>query len=499
MLWAAPGFADSGQAPLSAIDWLKDNPAAIEQTVQPAPRVIEPPVARSGQAPEVTVAPLGAEVDRRIGLLPPRITGFAPDLWQSADLERLHRDLTRALPQRLPAGQDLLLTLLLAEADRLPGSDSAQAWLGARLDALLQLGAVEPGLALVLQADPAGSPALFERWMTFSLLSRREVVPCQMLAQTPTLHRDAAVRIFCLAQSGDFETAALLFGTAGALDVLSETEEALLARFLDPELFENTLLPDVPLRPSALEFRLFEAAGSPLPTAPLPRAFAQSDLSDDAGWKAQLEAAERLARAGVLPPNQLLGLYSDRRAAASGGIWDRVAAVQGFEAALKRGDAAAIAKTLPPTWRGMRAAELETVFADLFAKELGAIDLDGAAARIALRMALLSRSSAAPPPEPADDPGAALLLFVAQGGTAPDEADSATFQAILSALTAEMGPALPSSQRGAAALTALGHLADAGRGDVAALETALTHLRRLGLEDVARQAALQVLILRDGV
>ena len=46
---------------------------------------------------------------------------------------------------------------------------------------------------------------------------------------------------------------------------------------------------------SPLLFRLHEAIGEPLPTGALPRAYAVADLRDLAGWKPQLEAAERLA------------------------------------------------------------------------------------------------------------------------------------------------------------------------------------------------------------
>ena len=42
----------------------------------------------------------------------------------------------------------------------------------------------------------------------------------------------------------------------------------------------------------------------------------------------------------------------------------------------------------------------------------------------------------------------------------------------------------------------LGDLSDAGRGDHAALTRALIGLRRVGLEDIARRAALQHLILQ---
>ena len=46
-----------------------------------------------------------------------------------------------------------------------------------------------------------------------------------------------------------------------------------------------------------------EAIGTPLPTAPLPLAFAHSDLRHTAGWKARIEAAERLVRTGAVSAN----------------------------------------------------------------------------------------------------------------------------------------------------------------------------------------------------
>ena len=54
-----------------------------------------------------------------------------------------------------------------------------------------------------------------------------------------------------------------------------------------------------------LLFRLHEAIGEPLPTGNLPRSYAVADLRDLAGWKPQLEAAERLAVTGALPANRL--------------------------------------------------------------------------------------------------------------------------------------------------------------------------------------------------
>lgn len=496
-------------SPLSAIDWLNQNapttgtiqPAAQPAPAQPAKRA-EPATARSGAAPEVTVMPLDAAITRRLGLLPFRVTGLPPQMWTGSDPDMLHFKLRSAARQRISAAQELLLMLMLAEADDLRPDAAGLRWTEARLDTLLDLGAVEPALALVQQADATRSAGLMERWFTLALLSKQETGPCTALSDAPALAPSDALRIYCIARLGDFDTAALLFGTAGALDLLSESDEALLARFLDPDLFAQDPLPRAPVRPDALTFRLFEAAGEPLSTAPLPRAFAHADLSEDAGWKAQLEAAERLARAGVLPSNQLLGLYSDRKAAASGGIWDRVDAVQDLEAALQADAPKKVSTTLPAMWRGMQAAGLEVVFADLFAERLSPLTLDGAAARVAHDMALLSRRYETAPLPVNPDTRARFLASVAAGTPDPDLAETDMAQRVASAFGPNAVPteglnAVEPSAIGGALLRVLGDLADAGRGDAHALQTALSDLRALGLEDLARRTALQMLILRD--
>ncbi len=494
---AAPGSAqEPGSAPLSAIEWLTQNAEPIVQAPD------EPPIVKSGTAPEVTVAPLSDTLVQRIGLLPFRVTGLPPQMWSGAAANDLDFALSRAASQRVPAAQELLLTMLLAETDDLRPEEAGVRWLSARLDTLIQLGAVEPALALVMQADGSRNPALFARWLDLALLAKQEEAPCTALQSAPQLIPSEAARIYCTARVGDFDTAALLFGTASALDVLSPDKKALLARFLDPDLFEDDPLPRAPVRPDPLTFRLFEAAGAPLPTTPLPRAFAHTDLSSDAGWKAQLEAAERLARVGILPSNRLLGLYTDRKAAASGGIWDRVRALQAFEAALAQQEAEAIAKALPALWRGIRSAGLEVVFSDLYAAQLAELTLPGAAAQIAHHMELLSRSYETAPLPAAPSERARFLASVAQGTPDPALAQSDMARAVAAAFgdaaspSAATGDVTP-DKVGLVLLDTLATLADAGRGDLNALQTGLSDLRALGLEDIARRAALQMLILKD--
>lgn len=495
--------AEPLSAPLSAIDWLSRNAPEIQPVAQPrSDQALEPPVAVTGQTPEITVAPLEDSTPRRLGLLPFSVTGLAPELWTGSDPDRLERLLKAALDQEIPAAQELLLSLLLADADNLAQQDAATSWLVARLDALIDLGAVEPALTLVQQADPTRDKAVFARWITLGLLAHMEYAPCVVLARDPSLRPDEATRVFCTAQAGDFETAALLYGTAAALDVFSDTEEKLLARFLDPELFADEPMPRAPVRPDPLTFRLFEAAGEPLPTAPLPRAFAHASLSENAGWKAQLEAAERLARAGVLPSNRLLGLYSDRKPAASGGIWDRVAAFQSFEAALDEGDAQQISEALPALWRGVQSGGLEVAFAELFAERLAEPELSGPAQDIAFRMQLLSRSYEAAELPTGADREARFLASVAAGTPEPTLAATDAEQTVADAFSDDAVPSevaayVTAGTLGETLLIMLEHLADAGRGDLGALARALIDLRAIGLEDVARRSALQYLILND--
>ena len=75
----------------------------------------------------------------------------------------------------------------------------------------------------------------------------------------------------------------------------------LLARFLDSDIVSTPPDPDFLRNPTPLVFRMLEAVGEPIPTNPLPLAFAHADLGENRGWKSQIDAAEQLARAVSVP------------------------------------------------------------------------------------------------------------------------------------------------------------------------------------------------------
>ena len=491
-------LAAMAQEPLSAIDWLTIPPAGGRA----GQILLEPPVTESGSGPEITVTPLET-LERPIGLVPTHVTGLPVEMWQASAIEDVIRAMNAADVSRTPAMQTLLYTLLLAETLPPSSSDAAEQFLLARLQRLFDLGAVEPAQAMIDTAGPDTTPERFAVWFDATLLSGDETFSCAALNRSPHLSQDYAARMFCTLRKGDWSAAAVMLDAARALNLMPQDELFLLDRFLNPDVYEFAPPLPVPSAPDPLTFRLFEAIGEPLPTAPLPRRFSVADLRDVAGWKAQLEAAERLARTGAISPNRLLGVYTDRLPAASGGVWDRVEAIQRFDTALGSRSADAVAKTLPAAWNVMRHAGLEVPFSTLFADQLAGLPLTGEPQRLAFYMRLLSPDYEAAAADAPDGADMEFLAGLAQGAPSAPGGDTMR-QAIFDGF-ANPPTTPPSLQRyldngrlGEAILQAIKMFHSGRDGNLDDLTAALQFLRSVGLEDTARRAAIQSLLLRAG-
>ncbi|MFQ1702190.1 hypothetical protein ACJ5NV_16510 [Loktanella agnita] len=476
-------------APLSAIDWLSQSVTAP---------VFEPPVTATAMPPEVTTTPLQHRSKDPVGLLPPEVTDLPRTIWQGSE-EATLVDLVRAERiETLPAMQEFMKVLMLAEADPPFNAGADGALFLARVDKLLDLGALEPAKSLIEEAKPDTAP-LFRRWFDVALLTGTEQEVCDVMGQKPSVAPTYPARIFCLARNGDWPAAALTLNTHRVLGDISEQEEMLLARFLDPDLFEGEPRLDPPARVSPLMFRMHEAIGENLVTSNLPLAFSHADLRTTTAWKSQLEAAERLARHGAVSENVLQDMYTARTPAASGGIWDRAAAVQRFDTAVTAGDAGAVARTLPAAWAAMRHARTEVQFAKLYAPALQDLPLQGEADDIAFEMGLLSPDykSVAMRAESGRDP---FLVALARGVPQEVRVTSPRELAIQSAFNGAAPPAalqelIDQRKLGETLLRAVSLFHEGYVGDAGSLTEALAVFRAVGLEDVARRAALQLMLL----
>ncbi|MGH1465311.1 MAG: hypothetical protein ACRBBQ_08100 [Cognatishimia sp.] len=498
--WAAvciaASFAQAARAqtvePLSAIEWLNKVPTVTIEIEPP-----ETPVTSGGNTPKISVTTLRTEGRDAVGLLSSAVTGLPSSLWQESRGQVL-ADLIAIQPQHaLPAMQALLYTLLLAEANPPIDSDGNDTLLLARIDKLFQLGALEQTNAL-LNRSGTDTPELFKRWFDVTLLIGEERNACATLSKTAHLAPSYAARVFCAARAGDWNKAAVTLNSANFLGLLSEEEDALLLRFLDPELFAEEPILVTPSAPDPLKFRLYEAIGEPQPTTTLPLQYAHSDLRDTVGWKAQLEAAERLARVGALPENRLLGIYAASKPAASGMIWDRVDALQKFDAAIASQDAEKVSARLPSAWAAMQASRLEVPFARLYAEPLMNMSFSGVSQTLARKIMLLSPSYELAAKRGPRDYLAGLAL-----GLPPRRGPDLTSQAISDAFH---GAGVPQSlsnnlargHLGEVILQAMTLFSQGAAGDLPALTSALATFRAVGLEDTARQAALQILLLERG-
>lgn len=484
--------------PLSAIDWLSDTVA------RPPPRVAEPPAKPPGVPDRITTTPLSDRNLDAVGVLPGSVTGIDRRLWSGSTTAALTALIRAERVDPLPAMRDLLQTLVLAELDPPFDSDGSGAFLLARIDRLLELGALEAATALVAAAGKP-TPELFRRRFDISLLLGTEDSACSEQRRTPQIAPTFPARIFCLARGGDWQAAELTLRTAQAIGQVTQEEENLLERFLAPEDFEEADPLPAPERLTPLALRMYEAIGEPISATSLPLAFAHGDLTPATGWKARLEAGERLARTGAIAPAQLFELYRERRPAASGGVWTRVAAVQRFEQALARGNPAQIGPALQSVWTALAEQELEIPFAETHAAALSTLRLPGEAGNLAFRITLLGPDyeKAAIARSPADDTEG-FLIGLARGRATVAPPPDGLARAIAPAFSATgtPPPLLPAARemveegrRGELALMAIDKVTTGALGDRRGVTEGLSILRHLGLEGAARKAALQLMLL----
>lgn len=502
---SGPLNAQEGGGPLSAIDWLSQSVAtpASQDTGGVPVAIDEPPVTEAGGAlPEpVATTSLDGPSPDAVGLIPPAVSGLPRDLWGAGLTREISERLIVDRAGDLPALRQLFLTMLLAEVMAPVDAGGRGDLLRVRIDKLLALGALEQAAALIQAAGATTTPEMFRRSFDVALLTGAEDRACDAMAQAPHLAPTVPARIFCLARSGDWDTAALTLHTSEALGEISADQANLLARFLDPDLFEGDPVPPAPSPVTPLDWKIYEAIGEPLPTEGLPLAFSYAEIGPKAGWKAQIEAAERLTRGGTIPPNVILGLYTERDPAASGGVWDRAAAFQSFEAALKSGDADRISISLSEVWARMQEAELEVPFAVLFGKALIDLPLTGEAAGIAFRVGLLSPylDLAARRHSPADLTET-FLAGLATGNLTGLVPPDSLGRAIASAFRApnastDAQTLLDGNRRGEAILVAIDNIGRGVQGDLRGVTEGLSLMLLVGLDGVARRTALELMIL----
>ena len=374
----------TAQTPLSAIDWLSKEKSKFQNSL------IEENNTETDNTDNIKVSTLASNEYQAIGLLPIYVTGIPTTIWRNSSYDDLVFSFKTMPIYKYSPIQELVYSLLLAEA-RPPLNEPARyAFLEARLNALLNYGAVDPAIALIEHASPLPErmiPLLFD----ISLLSSNNFPICDPIFQN-TENRDLqAELIYCHARKGDWLTAHLILKTGAALGDLNSQEISLLDRYLEVDfnVDMNALLPP-PEIISPLEYRLYEAIGEPIPAEYLPVQYSQTDLSGENGWRSQVIAAERLSLTGAIPENQILGIYTSNNPGVSGGIWERVKVVQDLDLAIENEEN--FEYFFQKAWRVFKKTDQLTVFAKMFGLRVFDKNLSVESKEIAANLLLLTNN-----------------------------------------------------------------------------------------------------------
>ena len=472
LIMAQPVWAQT-DAPISAIDWLSQ-PGLTPLSEEPL--VVGDP-AGGAELAEIDVIELDAPVERTYGLIPSKISGIPENFWTDLDPRMLRQILNTAPLSGLPAADDLLLRALLAET---LGDEGV---LNTRVQALIERGAVQAAYSLLGQSQMMSQDS-FTLFAETALLTGNVERMCRQLNLSRHLTEDEALKVYCQARAGSWNTAEVNYFALDTLGAFTPTLSALLAVDLDPELADSLGLPNVdPNQLTALEFQLRAGAGQPVPTQGLPLKFAPSDLSASSGWKTQVEAAERLGAVGSLPAAQLLERYKSGQPSASGGIWDRVTAVQNLDLTLAD-PIIDPSDALLAFWTIMRGQGLVAPLAHAWSPMLMKFDASRDGDDILFQMQVLSRSNAF------DFEPTMTRLQRINPHILPEN-----FDRLMAEFTQEMPATLPF--RSANMLRAIGLIADGLEGNELSFIEALALFRAMGLTPIAQQLAMEFMILAD--
>ena len=374
----------TAQTPLSAIDWLSKEKSKFQNSL------IEENNTETDNTDNIKVSTLASNEYQAIGLLPIYVTGIPTTIWRNSSYDDLVFSFKTMPIYKYSPIQELVYSLLLAEA-RPPLNEPARyAFLEARLNALLNYGAVDPAIALIEHASPLPErmiPLLFD----ISLLSSNNFPICDPIFQN-TENRDLqAELIYCHARKGDWLTAHLILKTGAVLGDLNSQEISLLDRYLEVDFNSDmdALLPP-PEIISPLEYRLYEAIGEPIPAEYLPVQYSQTDLSGENGWRSQVIAAERLSLTGAIPENQILGIYTSNNPGVSGGMWERVKVVQDLDLAIENEEN--FEYFFQKAWRVFKKTDQLTVFAKMFGLRVFDKNLSVDSKEIAANLLLLTNN-----------------------------------------------------------------------------------------------------------
>lgn len=285
--------------------------AAQDPPAAGAPLSLIPGASAPPPADGVIIGEIGPAQGDSAGAFGSGDGGFGADLWRGADGARLIRLMERApAAARSPAVRELLRRVLASAAAPPPGAWERGAFLAARLDALMRLGAFEDAERT---AEAAGEPGALRPRAEAAFWRGDLAAACATTRAAARERGEPAWRralVLCQAADGETETAALTLAL-----LQDEAEEAdipwlrLAARLLGQIDSADAIFDDGPGFAASVAAGLLADAETARGLGPA--AARAAALRPELDMDTRLAAAERAAALGALAPRRLAEIYRE--------------------------------------------------------------------------------------------------------------------------------------------------------------------------------------------
>ncbi|MXZ50078.1 MAG: hypothetical protein F4073_04290 [Rhodobacteraceae bacterium] len=444
---------------------------------------------------------LGINIDA-VGLIPSGISGFPNNLWGSSRLEVIQSKISNIQNSLVPAALELFYVLLLAEANPTWDSSGEGELFLTRVDKLIELGALEHANELMDRSGGKGKELDIRRF-DIALLTNTEHIPCSGIRNRTIEIPSYTHQIYCFVRLGEWKNAELLFEAAKTIGDFTSQEEQIVTIFLFPELALSIANQEfVQLTP--LLFRMLKDSGFYFYHKDIEPSLAFHLKDSSPEWKSRIESLEKLVRSNSQPFESLLVAYTESKPSSTDGVWARVRLIQALENAIAEQDSIEIKELFLNGYFLMEREGLSVKYTEYFVPRIIPHIVEFG------RIAPGHYSPAILFPFPPEDleimsPSTREenFLFSLRSGNLENATPSTPLQqGIISGLTEtdledDLIVMANQGKFGEAVLDILAILQDVNQTSPNEIRRALVGLTALGLEQMAREISIQILVIEN--